>query len=84
MPGVPLLSRCRWSGFPVDVAILFGPGLIAWIVCMIFLFVIDFSLIANRWESRCSGAALEVDVTKVYNVCKHPYLLLDNLILKMI
>jgi len=24
-PGVLLLSRWRWSGFPVDVAILFGP-----------------------------------------------------------
>ena len=27
-PGVPLLSRCRRSGFPVDFAVLFGPGLI--------------------------------------------------------
>ena len=25
-PGVSLLSRWRLSGFPVDVAILFGPG----------------------------------------------------------
>ena len=27
-PGVFLLSRCLLSGFPVDFAILFGPGLI--------------------------------------------------------
>jgi hypothetical protein len=26
-PGVSLLSRARLSGFPVDLAILFGPGL---------------------------------------------------------
>lgn len=26
LPGVFLLSCCRLSGFPVDVAILFGPG----------------------------------------------------------
>lgn len=25
-PGVSLLSRCRLSGFPVESAILFGPG----------------------------------------------------------
>ena len=29
MPGVVLLSRWRWSGLPVEVAILFGPGLSA-------------------------------------------------------
>jgi hypothetical protein len=28
-PGVVLLSRRRWSGFPVDFAIGFGPGLSA-------------------------------------------------------
>jgi hypothetical protein len=28
-PGVFLLSLWRWSGFPVDVAVLFGPGLMA-------------------------------------------------------
>jgi hypothetical protein len=28
-PGVLLLSRRRWSGFPVDFAIGFGPGLSA-------------------------------------------------------
>ncbi|EDM44520.1 hypothetical protein SCB49_13150 [unidentified eubacterium SCB49] len=28
-PGVLLLSRARLSGFPVDLAILFGPGLSA-------------------------------------------------------
>jgi hypothetical protein len=32
-PGVFLLSRCRWSGLPVDVAILFGPGLSAIVFC---------------------------------------------------
>jgi len=29
LPGVSLLSRCRLSGFPVESAILFGPGLSA-------------------------------------------------------
>jgi hypothetical protein len=29
LPGVFLLSLCRRSGFPVDFAVLFGPGLIA-------------------------------------------------------
>jgi hypothetical protein len=33
-PSVSLLSRARLSGFPVDFAILFGPGLSA----MIFVF----------------------------------------------
>jgi hypothetical protein len=33
-PGVFLLSRARLSGFPVDLAILFGPGLSA----IIFVF----------------------------------------------
>ncbi len=28
LPGVSLLSLCLLSGFPVDSAILFGPGLI--------------------------------------------------------
>ena len=36
LPGVPLLSRWRWSGFPVDVAVLFDPGLIAWMVIGIY------------------------------------------------
>lgn len=26
LPGVDLLSLCLWSGFPVDFAVLFGPG----------------------------------------------------------
>ena len=32
-PGVCLLSRCRWSGLPVDLAIRFGPGLMPIIFC---------------------------------------------------
>jgi hypothetical protein len=32
LPGVFLLSRLRWSGFPVDFAIGFGPGLRAIVV----------------------------------------------------
>jgi hypothetical protein len=35
-PGVFLLSRWRWSGFPVEVAILFGPVLIACVVIVLF------------------------------------------------
>lgn len=27
LPGVLLLSLCRWSSFPVDFAVRFGPGL---------------------------------------------------------
>jgi len=34
------------SGFPVDVAILFGPGLIAWMVKS-FYFNIDYARITN-------------------------------------
>jgi hypothetical protein len=34
-PGVSLLSLARLSGFPVDLAILFGPGLSA----IIFVFI---------------------------------------------
>jgi hypothetical protein len=37
--GVPLLSRSRWSGYPVDVTVLFGPGLIAWIVISFYLII---------------------------------------------
>ena len=33
-PGVSLLSLARLSGFPVDLAILFGPGLSAIIFCL--------------------------------------------------
>lgn len=29
LPGVSLLSRCLRSGFPVESAVLFGPGLSA-------------------------------------------------------
>lgn len=29
LPGLSLLSRRRWSGLPVDLAIGFGPGLSA-------------------------------------------------------
>jgi hypothetical protein len=40
LPGVFLLSRWRWSGFPVEVATLFGPGLIGCVVigyfCLVF------------------------------------------------
>lgn len=34
LPGVDLLSRWRWSGLPVEVAILFGPGFSA--ILMLF------------------------------------------------
>lgn len=40
-PGVVLLSLCRLSGLPVDLAILFGPGLIP-----ITLKVLDFVAIS--------------------------------------
>ena len=53
LPGVPLLSSLRWSGFPVEVATLFGPGLIALMV-IFFLFIV-FSLVVTRYESRGSG-----------------------------
>jgi hypothetical protein len=36
LPGVLLLSRWRWSGFPVEVAVLFGPGLSAMILLFVF------------------------------------------------
>lgn len=36
-PGVSLLSRWRLSGFPVESAVLFGPGLIPFLVSMICL-----------------------------------------------
>ncbi len=37
LPGVVLLSRRRWSGFPVDFAIGLGPGLSA-MGALLFLF----------------------------------------------
>jgi hypothetical protein len=33
LPSVFLLSRWRWSGLPVDVAILFGPGFRGIVFC---------------------------------------------------
>jgi hypothetical protein len=39
LPGVPLLSCWHLSGLHVDVAILFGPGLIALMV-IVFLFIV--------------------------------------------
>jgi len=40
-PGVFLLSRCRWSGLPVEVAILLGPGFSAIILVFICSFYLD-------------------------------------------
>ncbi|HLF51262.1 hypothetical protein [Flavobacterium sp.] len=39
LPGVSLLSRCRLSGFPVESAILFGPGLSAIILSFNWLYI---------------------------------------------
>jgi hypothetical protein len=36
LPGVLLLSCWRWSGFPVEVAVLFGPGFSAIILLFVF------------------------------------------------
>jgi hypothetical protein len=38
MYDIPLLSHWRLSGFPVDVAILFGSGLIAWMFMVLFFY----------------------------------------------
>jgi hypothetical protein len=38
LPGVPLLSRRRWSGFPIDFAIVLGTDLIT--LLDIFLLII--------------------------------------------
>lgn len=45
LPGVFLLSRCRWSGLPVDVAILLGPGLSA--IVLGFIYVIKNIIYLN-------------------------------------
>jgi hypothetical protein len=37
LPGVSLLSLARLSGSPVDLAILFGPGLSAIVVYLLIL-----------------------------------------------
>ena len=39
LPDVDLLSRWRWSGLPVEVAILFGPGFSA--IVYFFLFIVN-------------------------------------------
>lgn len=39
LPGESLLSRCRLSGFPVESAILFGPGLSAIILSFNRLYI---------------------------------------------
>jgi hypothetical protein len=47
-PGVSLLSLARLSGFPVDLAILFGPGLSAIVlVLIIYIFYNLFLIVAN-------------------------------------
>ena len=43
LPGVCLLSLCRLSGFPVESAILLGPGLSAIISKFIFFLIIKFN-----------------------------------------
>jgi len=43
LPSVSLLSRCRLSGFPVESAILFGPGLSAIILRFNWLDIKDIN-----------------------------------------
>ena len=42
LSGVPLLSRLQLSGFPVDIVVLFGPGLIAWMFMVLFFIIFLF------------------------------------------
>ena len=48
-PGVSLLSLARLSGFPVDLAILFGPGLSAIVLGFnnLYIFYNPFLIVAN-------------------------------------
>jgi hypothetical protein len=60
-----LLSLWRWSDFPVEIAVLFGPGLIAF-VFMSFLFDYIFLFCCMRWESLCRDVFFKILSLLIY------------------
>lgn len=65
-PGVFLLSRWRWSGFPVEMAVRFGPGLIARISILKEV-LISGNIVNNLFDHSKNVMKLEICVMKLVN-----------------